>query len=41
LVLRARWDLASLSRLLTKAAVAERLERAGSKRLPLLTNITR
>ena len=36
-----RWDLGSLSRLLTKAAVAERLERAGSKRLPLLTNITR
>ena len=36
-----RWDLAALSRLLTKAAVAERLERAGSKRLPLLTNITR
>ena len=31
-----RWDLAALSRLLTKAAVAERLERAGSKRLPLL-----
>jgi len=36
-----RWDLGALSRLLTKAAVAERLERSGSKRLPLLTNITR